>query len=102
MKIKYSDWQNHLNSISQELDGQLKIIKAPSLGDEREYFNSEFLIEYKKRFISISQLFIKRDYENGFPQKLNLKYEFENRGDFFYLLTKENFLTKFLDGIELN
>ena len=95
MRYKYLDWENHINSISKELKGQLKIVKSPSLGDELEYLNSEFLINYKDENISVKQLFIKTDYENGVTEKLRLIYEFENRLDFYLQINRSDFFDRF-------
>ena len=95
MRIKYSDWHKHINSISKDLEGHLMVIKKPSIGAEEEFLNSECSIEYKNGIISIEQLFIKYDYENGVPEKLNLIFEFENRFDFFLSINQRDFFDKF-------
>lgn len=94
MRIKYSDWEIHIDSISKELNGQQKIVKRPSMGARFEYLNSECFIEYKNGIISIEQLFIKVDYENGAPEKLNIIYEFENRFDFFLSINQRDFFDR--------
>lgn len=94
MRVKYSDWNKHINSISKDLNGHLMVIKKTSIGAEEEYLNSECSIEYKNEIISIEQLFIKYDYENGIPEKLNLIFEFENRFDFFLSINERDYFDK--------
>lgn len=92
--MKYSDWEKHISHISKELEGQLKIVKRPSKGARFEYLNSNISIYYKNEIILIEQLFIKGDYENGEPEKLNLLYKFDNRFDFFLSINQRDILDK--------
>ncbi len=94
--IKYSDWEKHVTSISKELGGQLNILKRPSGGAFQEYLISNISINYKNEIISIEQLFIKGDYENGVPKKLNLYYKFDNQFDFFLSINQRDLFDKIL------
>ena len=92
--MKYSDWEKNISYISKELEGQLKIVKSPSMGARLEYLNSNISIYYRNDTISIEQLFIKGDYENGEPEKLNLFYKFDNRSDFFLSINQRDIFDK--------
>jgi hypothetical protein len=102
--FKYSDWENHILSISEDLEGSLKVVKSPSLGDQRDYLCSECLIEYKNGIISINQLFIKEDSENGYPQKLIFTFELINNFDFHLSINHKDFFDRIFSSkrIKLN
>ena len=102
--FKYSDWEKHIYSISKDLDGEIKVVKRPSLGADLDYLYSECSIEYQNGIISISQLFNKVDFENGYPQKLNLTFELNNKFDFYLSINHRDFFDRIFSSkrIKLN
>lgn len=88
------EWTSHLEFISKEISGKLKIIHRPSFGASVEYFPAQLSFGYKGNDIIIEQLFTQRDYENFEVGSIYLTYEFENRFDFYLYLYERAFLDK--------